>query len=271
MRINEYILQGSSLDDPKYGIVSGDYSLDIDWTGAVTMSDGHILRYVLDDPSKGLEKGKVILVEEEWTKAGSFSWTTPERVESINLRMIGGGGGANSGNDGDHTYNGGGRGSSLEEIIQTTENIAFNGVVGTGGQSVNDGTGKNGSSSSFGDFSTSGGQGGGFTSNGGTITEPTGVFTNGTGCGPDSIDNYWRGGTAGFANGPGCGHSGIRGSGAGADSYGSYKGGDGVVRLTYEPIPYFPGWYIGSLPVIDIYKGTTRVDSSYFGENEPGE
>ena len=169
----------------------------------------------------------------EFTSSGS--WTKDAGLQRIRVQAWGGGGG---GGRGDSTNSGGGGGGAgySEAWFEAAElNSTETVTIGSGGAgATSQGTGSNGSNTTFGSLLTayagSGGQGssnpsggnGGDIQAGGTLFRGTGT----TAAGP--IGNFWGGGAGGGGTSAGNGGGALFGSGGGGNATGVATGSGGT-------------------------------------------
>lgn len=149
----------------------------------------------------------VVVGQQAYTTAGTYSWVAPSGVTAVSVVVVGGGGGGESSAG---SYNGGGGGGlRYGNNISVTPSSSYTVVVGARG---------NGSSSGTPGLSTSGGN----------SSFNASVIANGGSSGTTRTGGSGSGGTGGATGGTGgTGASGVRfGGGAGAAGY-SGNGGDG--------------------------------------------
>lgn len=181
------------------------------------------------------------------TFISSDTFDVPRGISSVVICMIGGGGGGSGYYP--NSYTGGGVAGTIvsNQTVEVTPLDAISVICGAGGAGGGIGYGGNGSTSSFGSISASGGAGGGRTTgvhngNGASRSTCYGTYNDGTNGGGDT---RFRGGQAGFNHGGnarnyeqgGTAGSGSRGSGGGAadDRTGTPgAGGVGVVKVTWS-------------------------------------
>ena len=177
--------------------------------------------------------------QDNYTTAGTYTWTCPENVTSVSVVCIGGGGGGYVSNDGG--TGGGGGGLGWDASVSVIPNSTYTVVVGAGG-STNDATGY-GENSYFIDTSTVVGYGGRNGNIGGVGSPRVGGSYVGDGGGSGGSSYYpsvgaevggGGGGAGGYAGNGGHGsfvnakdgQNGTGGSGGGAGG-GFYNGGRG--------------------------------------------
>lgn len=168
------------------------------------------------------------------------TFIVPAGVTSINLCMIGGGGGGASADytDNGHVAGGGHAGQIISITIPVVESMEFPITIGNGGSGGIGAAGFNGKSTSFGDYVASGGTGGliatpSWLGNGGATTNCHGTYYDGLAA---TATFTWYGGQAGFGNG---GDASTTTTGANGSGYGSgggastaaFFGGDGAKGL----------------------------------------
>ena len=205
--------------------------------------------------------------QEQWTSAGTFSWTCPDNVYDVCVVCVGGGGGSTT----DEQGAGGGAGLGWANGIPVTPGESYTVVVGAKGTPASSGNyAGNGGTSYFIDTGTVyggggggtgrdrngsasrpgyGGQGGGFGGTGGTQQgggfggnggdgNRSGLNDTGSSCGGGGAAGYsGNGGQGGhYTSGWGTGTSGAGGGGSGgySGSSESYGGGGGGVGLLGE-------------------------------------
>jgi prepilin-type N-terminal cleavage/methylation domain-containing protein len=144
---------------------------------------------------------------DQFTGAGTRTWTTPVGVSSVEYLVIGGGGGGGNGTATSYRGGGGGGGGFLTGTMSVSGNQTL--TVGAGG-TAGGGTGGN---SVFGSVTASGGGGG---ANGFTVG---GNGASGGGGGANSTSGYRAGGT-------GISGQGYAGGQGGSDNV-NYRGGGG--------------------------------------------
>ena len=191
-----------------------------------------------------------------FVSSGAYTWHKPANVQTVFVRVIGGGGGGGSGRVGNATSvrcgGGAGAGGGYSQTsfpaswIGDTENVQI-GYGGVGGNSVssNDTSGNGGhygTASYFGDWLTATGSGGG---SGGTLTSGTaatagaGINAGGTGGSASSTGLVGTSGTK-----PGAGGSG-GGSGGGITSANVSSAGGAGVGTAYAYLPSIAGGLAG--------------------------
>jgi hypothetical protein len=223
--------QQISLDDPLCRSLSGDL------TGTVRMSDFY---------------GKPRSGSITQTIPGTYTLTVPAGVTSMSVEIVGGGGGGGAGgyscgNGG--TGSGGGSGGIIQQTVPVDQLSVVTYVVGAGGKHAynidcghnNNNAGSSGSdyggsggSSSFGDLTATGGEGGhpdayGGGADGGAGGSPGGVDGSAS---PGGQNNY--AGEPGGQNGSGYGGGGRSGANGGIGFIeGALNGQNGVVIIRY--------------------------------------
>ena len=182
-----------------------------------------------------------------YTSVTTTTWYAPSNVTSVNICMIGGGGGGAERGRAEDAYCGGGhRGAYYtNSSYPVIPGVGYTVKVGAGGVRVSQSSGTAGTSSQFSGTVVAGGAGGNFgylTSSGYTGNTSTtscyGTYSDGTDVYQSTYNNMFYGGQAGFYTGPNAlsGVAGIRGSGgAGGDIGGvlSTNGGAGLVRIIW--------------------------------------
>lgn len=186
----------------------------------------------------------------EFNSPGTFTWTVPDGISSVELLIVAGGGSGGSG-----TAGGGGAGGIISMSnfpVQEGQNIPVR--VGVGGTPVgqNGGFGNNGEPSFFGQLSAIGGGRGASAfpgrqgpsdsggSGGGGAQYPSGSFPSGSGTQPTQesfagIYGFGNPGSPGTLGGGG--GAGFRGGWPGPDSSGTNKGGRGRAdSITGTPV-----------------------------------
>jgi len=178
--------------------------------------------------------------QQAFTTVGTTPWVCPTGVTSICVVAVGGGGG------GGYACGGGGGEVRYKNNISVTPGNSYQVVVGSGGAQNYDGTGSNGTSSTFsstivvanggikgnGTFPKTGGAGGsGGTGDGGGNGGVGGSTGGGAyyGGGGGAGGYAGTGGAGASGDGQGSGSDGSGGGGGGAGAwYGGYSGGGGV-------------------------------------------
>ena len=183
-----------------------------------------------------------------FTSTGSYSWTAPLDVVSVEVLVVAGGGAGGS-----HTGNGAGGGGAGGLIYNTSYPVVpgttYPVVVGVGGTSVSgNNAGNNGSNSIFGNLIAVGGGGGGRDDSSG-LTNAARSGGSGGGAGANGFgkpgitgQGYPGGnGTSGGGNGSGGGGAGGAG-GDGRDTGGIAAGGAGLsINITGSSVSYAAG------------------------------
>ena len=166
----------------------------------------------------------------QFTTPGTFSWTAPERVNSVSVLCIGGGG------SGGAAYwaggGGGGGGLGWKNNIAVIPGTSYTVVVGAGGVGISansGGLGTSGGPSYF--INTTTVQGLGGTAGTGTVSDSNGPYSGGVG-GSYTGDGGGVGGTGGTSNsdtaGGGGGAAGYAGNGGAGGAGGPGSGGGGA-------------------------------------------
>ena len=155
----------------------------------------------------------IVIGQQAFTTAGSFSWTAPAGVTAVSVVTVGGGAGGGSG--------GGGGALSYVNNISVTAGQSYTVVVGDKGTS--------GGSSYFVNTSTVGAQGGQGSTGGQVITGTGGNGGNSTGGGGAGAGGYSGNGGNSQQNGSGGG-----GGGGANPNFGNNAGGGGGVGLLGE-------------------------------------
>ena len=111
--------------------------------GGVRIIWGYNRSYPQNNTATG-QNGEPIQGAEEFTTAGTFSWTCPDNVTSVCVVAIGGGGGGSGAYDGSNDNSrgsGGGGGLGYKNNISVTPGQSYTVVVGDGGGGGQSGTG----------------------------------------------------------------------------------------------------------------------------------
>lgn len=170
-----------------------------------------------------------------YTIPGTYSWTAPDNVTSVNVLCIGAGGSGSSGEFAQTQSAGGGGGLGWKNNISVVPGNSYTVVVGLGGVNITNShsNGKAGTDSYFIDLSTVAGFGG---AAGGQGTWGSNVANSGAG-GAWTGDGGGYGGRGGFTaiNFTGGAGGDVGGGGGGAGGY-SGNGGAGAYFETGRPL-----------------------------------
>ena len=193
------------------------------------------------------QRPKIVNVVEQYTTAGTTSWTCPSGVSSVEVLVVAGGGGGGGTQETPAGAGGGAGGLIYEKSFSVTPSTSYTVTVGNGGAGgVGRNPGSQGQNSLFGSLTAIGGGGGGYYAGNGT--------TGGSGGGA-----AWRGATVlGQSGTPFQGNDGgdqlttstfqgaCGGGGAGSKGYRAYDrhgggGGDGLPFDITGSIVYYAG------------------------------
>ena len=184
---------------------------------AIEVYDGEAWIPIASPQGSGAGSGTTTDVgQEQWTSAGTFSWTCPDNVYDVCVVCVGGGGGSTR----DEQGAGGGAGLGWANGIPVTPGESYTVVVGAKGTPASPGNyAGNGGTSYFIDTNTVYGGGGGGTGRdrNGSANRPGYGGQGGT----------W-GGSGGSAQGGGNGGNGGDGNRSGLNDTGSSCGGGGA-------------------------------------------
>jgi hypothetical protein len=172
---------------------------------------------------------------------GSYTWTAPAGVTSVNYLVVAGGGGGGAAYGG-----GGGAGGMLTGTLSVTPSTSYTVTVGAGGGGGNGavgGQGTAGSNSVFASITATGGGSGGFTTNNGG--------NGGSGGGGGGTSGAGGSGTGGQGSAGGSGTSNSSGGGGGAGQAGNVRGqsygGNGLTSAITGVATYYAGGGSGRL------------------------
>ena len=192
--------------------------------GAVRIIWGYNRSYPQNNTGTG-QNGEPIQGAEEFTTAGTFSWTCPDNVSSVCVVAIGGGGGGAGAYDGSNDNSrgsGGGGGLGYKNNISVTPGQSYTVVVGDGGGGGQGGTGSA-------QLSRGGDGGDSYFIDATTVKGGAGLGGDGQSYGGDFVgDNDGVGNSSNYGgrNG-GYGHLTVGMGGAGAAGYSGVGAGDG--------------------------------------------